>query len=489
MQNQNNMLENISQVQPDEYSSKDTKSTESIENDQDMRSPSESQPLVKPLNDLGNAERFVDHNGKHVRYCPELNCWFVYTDGRWIQDTGKLMYQMAKDTIKSIREEAKRDDLSVEEKKNIIAHADKSSSKGRIKAMLDLAQWEDDISVNINQLDYDPWLLNCKNGTLNLRTKEFQPHNPEDMTTKMVKAPFKPDADCPEWVNFLNKIMENDQDKIEFLQRSAGYALTGNIDEQCLFVFHGPGANGKSTFTEILRELLGGYAMHTASESLLHSRSSPIRNDIARLNGARFVSAAEIGMGRKLDEPIIKQLTGGDQVTARMLYKEFFEYKPQFKLFIAANHKPEIRGSDNGIWRRIHLVPFKMTIPSHEIDKDLPMKLRQELPGILVWAVRGCYDWQEQGLNSPASIKSATAEYRAEMDILSSFIEDKCIRQPSYKIPVGDLYEAYKTWSDFTCQEIVGKKIFGYLMRHKGFIQSKSGSIRYWKGIKLIQQS
>ena len=467
------------------------KTTQNVENansgnqEQNQQDLSESQRLHKPLNDLGNAERFVEQSSDRVRYCPELNCWFVYVNGLWVQDTGKLIYLMAKDTIDSIRKEAKKEDLSADDKADIMAHANKSSSKGRINAMLDLAKWENGITVTISQLDADPWLLNCKNGTLNLKTKELQNHNPADLITKMVQVPYESDASCPEWDGFLSTIMEGDQDKVDFIQIAVGYGLTGVINEQCLFVFHGPGANGKSTITEILRDLLGGYAMHTTSDSLLHSKSSPIRNDIARLNGARFVSAVEIGMGKKLDESLIKQLTGGDQVTARFLYNEYFEYKPGFKLFIAANHRPEIRGTDNGIWRRIHLIPFDVTIPSEEIDKDLPMKLRQELPGILAWAVRGCCEWQSHGLNPPDSIKAATAEYRAEMDLLESFIDDKCIRQSSEKGAVGDLYEAYKKWSDDVCQETVGKKIFGNLMRQKGFTQSKSGSNRYWNGIKL----
>jgi putative DNA primase/helicase len=252
-----------------------------------------------------------------------------------------------------------------------------------------------------------------------------------------------------------------------------------------MFVFHGPGANGKSTFTEIIRELLADYAMHTTTSSLLHSRSSPIRNDLARLNNARFVSAVEIGMGKRLDESLVKQLTGGDQVTARFLYNEFFEYKPKFKLFIAANHKPEIRGVDHGIWRRIHLIPFDVTISTDEIDKDLPMKLREELPGILAWAVRGCFEWQDNGLNIPESIARATAEYRSEMDIIAEFLEDSCSIEDSERVALGALYDAYKHWSDLACQEPVGKKIFGNMMRQKSFTQSKSGSIRYWNGIKL----
>ena len=172
-------------------------------------------------------------------------------------------------------------------------------------------------------------------------------------------------------------------------------------------------------------------------------------------------------------------------MTARFLYREFFEYRPQFKLVIAANHKPEIRGVDHGIWRRIHLIPFDVTIPAEEIDKDLPAKLRDELPGILAWAIRGCADWLEHGLMVPSSIADATAEYRAEMDVLENFIEDNCIRDTDRRVPVGELYSKYGTWSESACQDALGKKIFGNLMRQKGFSQVKSGDVRYWNGISL----
>ena len=440
----------------------------------------------EPLTDIGNAERFYKQFYKIVKYCPEEDSWLVYDDHRWVRDPGKLQYGMAKLVIDGIREEArKRDDLSVDQKEKLLSHADRSSSKGRIKAMFELAKWMDGITVSLSELDADPWLINAMNGTVNLRTGKLQPHRPDDFITKMVSVPYEPKALCPEFDRFFNEVTGGNQEKAEFIHRSMGYALTGETDEQCLFVYHGPGANGKSTITETMREILCDYAMHTTSDSLLHSKSSPIRNDIARLNGARFVSAVEVGMGKKLDEALIKQLTGGDQVTARFLYNEHFEYKPKFKLFISANHRPEIRGTDNGIWRRIHLVPFDVIIKSDQIDKDLPNKLHQELPGIFAWMVRGCQEWQSQGLNPPACIEAATSEYRAEMDILSGFIEDKCTCQSSERTPVGNLYEAYKEWSDHACQETVGKKIFGNLMRQKGFTQSKSDSVRYWNGIKL----
>ena len=229
--------------------------------------------------------------------------------------------------------------------------------------MIDVAKWLPGVAVSVGMFDRDPMLLNCSNGTLDLRNGEIRAHDPADLITKMVPVAYDPQATCPVWEAFVDRIMEGDRSKIEFLQRAVGYSLTGITSEQCLFVLHGPGANGKSTFMETIRELLADYAMHTTTSSLLQSKSSPIRNDLARLNGARCVSAVEIGMGKRLDEALVKQLTGGDQVTARFLYNEYFEYKPTFKLFIAANHKPDIQGVDHGIWRRIHLIPFNVTIP------------------------------------------------------------------------------------------------------------------------------
>lgn len=423
-------------------------------------------PQPKSSNDLGNAERLVERFGHEIRFCPETKRWYVYRQGRWIQDSGGRLFRMAFKIAKSTKEE-------------------KLASKGGLKAMIELARWFPGICVPVGEMDSNPWLLNCQNNTLDLRTGDLRPHDPSDLITKILPVNYEPDATCPTWEATIHKIMGGDEEKIGFLKRVFGYGMTGVITEQCLFVLYGSGANGKSTILEVFRELLSGYAMHTTTASLLGSSGSPIRNDLARLNGSRFVSASEVGMGKKLDEALIKQLTGGDQVTARFLYNEFFEYKPEFKLFIAANHKPEIQGVDHGIWRRIHLIPFDVTIPTEEIDRDLPSKLRAELPGILAWAVKGCREWQEQGLNVPASIFNATAAYRSEMDIIVEFLTDCCTLQTSEKTPLGTLYAAYAEWAGNACQDAVGKKIFGNLMRQKGYDQSKSGGVRYWNGLKL----
>jgi putative DNA primase/helicase len=442
-----------------------------------------------PLHDIGNAERFVSQHGELFRYCQELKCWLIYIDGKWeIQQSKTRLYQMLKQTIKSVYEEARREDFSSDQKEELLDHAKKTSSKGRMNAMLDLASMEESVQMNAKDFNSNPWQINCANGTLNLQTKELQAHEASDYMTKKIATVYNKDAACLEWNLLLETVMNGDRGKINFLRRIFGYALTGETNEQCLFVFYGSGANGKSTIIEAFRDLLGEYAMNMSAESLLQSKAM-IRNDIARLTGARFVSAVEIGMDKKLNESLIKQLTGGDQVTARFLYQENFEFKPEFKLVIAANHKPEIKGVDNGIWRRIYIIPFDVTIPSEEIDKDLPVKLRQELPGILAWAVQGCYDWQEQGLNPPDSIKHAIKDYRSEMDTIKGFIEDICDTGSDERVPLGDLYSKYQEWSDQVCQDALGKKEFGNLMRQKGYSQSKSGGVRYWKGLILKSES
>jgi putative DNA primase/helicase len=340
---------------------------------------------IKALTDVGNAERFIGQHKNFLRYCPQLNKWFYWTGIRWEIDTAGQIFQKAKETAKAIETEiSKTKEQKLRNK--IIEHCRRSQSWPRIKAMIKLTESNPEMQVDLSTLDFDPMWLNCTNGTVNLKTGALLAHSKDHYITKSTKTVYNKEAKCPRWLSFLDKIMGSNESLINYLRLIVGYALTGLTKEQCLFIFNGFGANGKSTFFEIIRKVMGDYAMHTPPTTLLKNNSG-IRNDLARLKGARFVSAVETGIGNKLNEPLAKELTGGDLITSRFLFREYFEQSPTFKLFIATNCKPEIQGTDHGIWRRIRLIPFDVVLKDEEIDRDLPKKLEAELPGILNWAV------------------------------------------------------------------------------------------------------
>ena len=385
--------------------------------------------------DLGNARRLVALYGHNLRYCSKWKQWLVWDNSRWVPDDTGEVQRLAKATIEFIHSEAgsMANGAAIELRR----HALRSESEARLRAMVELAKTEPGIPVTPEELDADPWLLNCLNGTLNLRTGELLSSHREHLCTKQVPVDFDPQATCPVWEAFLNRIMKGRAELIRFLQRGIGYSLTGMTNEQVLFLFYGTGANGKSTFIETVRHLLGDYAQQADFSTFLERKGDSPRNDLASLKGARFVAAVEAAEGRQIAESVIKQATGGDTIRARFLFKEFFEYKPQFKLFLVANHKPKVTGTDEAIWRRIRLAPFEVTIPAGERDKELPDKLRRELPGIMAWAVRGCLDWQANGLGEPVEVSTATAAYRQEMDMLAEFLNDKCIQGQTASTSAG----------------------------------------------------
>jgi P4 family phage/plasmid primase-like protien len=436
-----------------------------------------------PQTDLGNAKRLVARHGENIRYCAIWRKWLYWDGRRWVIDETGHVVERAKETAEALLIEA----IHAGDK-HAIGHAVLSQSVSRIKAMIELAQSEPEIAIQPKDLDSDVWLLNCLNGTVDLRTGDLRSPSRGDLITKLAPVDYDPDAPCPTWNGFLQRVTRNNPELIEFLQRTVGYALTGDTSEQCLFILHGAGANGKTTFMEAVRSALGDYAQQAEFSTFLERRSDGPRNDVARLKGARFVSAVEVGSNRRLDEAQVKQMTGGDTVTARFLYAEYFEYEPTYKIFLAANHKPTIRGTDNAIWRRIRLIPFVVTIPEGERDKQLPQRLRGELAGILAWAVRGCVNWQREGLAVPEEVKRATEDYREEMDSLAGFLEDCVVAQGSGKVAKDELFKAYEKWCERNGEEAFGKTLFGKLMKER-FSDAKSGSTRYWKGIALRNQT
>ena len=356
-------------------------------------------------------------------------------------------------------------------------HALKSESAGKLEAMLSLAKAERLIATTPKALDVDRWILNCENGILDLSTGVLGPHDPERRCTRQVPAPYLPGAACPRWEAFLARVVT--PDVADFLRRAIGYALTGSVQEQCLFVLYGTGANGKSVFLETLRALWGTYGEQAEPKSFVERKTDQISNDLARLKGARLVVATETEQGARMAEALVKQVTGGEAIVARFLRQEFFTFYPEFKL--------SIRGTENGIWRRIRLVPWEVTIPSDERDQGLGEKLRKELPGILAWAVRGCLEWQSGGLNPPARVLAATDDYRAEMDSIGGFLDEQCELSPRWTIPVGVLYREYVDWAEKGREKPMSKKSFSMSLQERGFRSVKDGheKTRSVAGLKL----
>ncbi|HWP23570.1 MAG TPA: phage/plasmid primase, P4 family [Candidatus Binatia bacterium] len=442
-----------------------------------------SEPLYlgEHLTDLGNARRFVRHQGKNFRFCEAFG-WLLWDGRRWRKDHTGAVERAAKNVVASIYEEA----ANCEEKKlreALFNHAERSESERRIAAMISLAKSESDIALEANDFDQNEWLLNCWNGTIDLRTGELRSHDPCDLITKLVPIDFDPGAESPTWLTFLDTVFGGNAELIRFVQKAVGYSLTGSTREQVFFLLHGVGQNGKSTFVNGVAEILGDYAQRTPTETLVAKRvDSSISNDLARLAGARFVAATEIDRGRRLAEGLVKQITGSDPITARFMHREFFEFNPTFKLWFAANHKPRISGTD-AIMRRVRLIPFRVKI--EKVDRNLFEKLRTERAGILAWAVAGCIAWQREGLEPPAEIVAANEAYRQESDFIAPFLRDRCVLAPSAEVLKGEFYAAFKAWAEEAGERPISKRQLGRLMSERGFGEFKGHEGHVWRGVSL----
>lgn len=450
--------------------------------------PEATAPAPPPENctDFGNARRLVQNHGADVRYCHAWGKWLIWDDRRWKIDESGAIMRKAKETTMSIYQEAGRA-VDETERKELAKWALRSEAASRLRAMIELAESEPGIPVSPGELDVDDWLLNTRSGIIDLRTGELRPHTREAMLTKLAPVEYAPDAECPAWTAFLERIMDRNQELISFLQRAVGYALTGDTREEVIFLLYGTGANGKSTFLETMQVLLGDYARQADFSTFLLRQNETVRNDLARLAGVRFVSAVELEPGKRLSESVVKQVTGRDTVTARYLFQEYFEYKPKMKIFLACNHKPIIRGNDHAIWRRIRLIPFNVRIPDAEQDKDLDRKLRAELPGILAWAVRGCLEWQKQGLGKPEAVKDATDEYRGEMDVLGGFFEDRCVIGDGLRAVSSELYKEYLGWAqDSGIRKPMSQTMFSLRLAERGLAKKRiTGGKVAWLGVGI----
>lgn len=438
-----------------------------------------------PCTDMGNARRFADRHGARARYVKEWG-WQVWTGTHWTEDKTGAVYRLARQTVRSILGEAERA-ASDDSAKVIARWALQSQSKTRLDALIGLAQSEPEIAASVDQFNTWPMLLPVANGLIDLERATMHPHDPDRLITRYVPIDYRPDATCPTWIAFLDRVMAGNQDMIAFLQRAIGYSLTGLTIEQCLFNLYGVGANGKTVFTTILSKLLGNLSARAPIEVLLQRKfdSNGPTSDLARLAGARVVLSSEVPQNRRLNESLIKDLTGEDEVTACFKYREPFQYRPSFKLWLSGNHKPVIRGTDYGIWRRIHLIPFEVVIPVADRDRRLINKLTDELPGILNWALRGCLEWQRNGLQTPAEIEKATATYRLEMDVIANFISDRVMKMSSHDETIKEVYAAYKTWCEEAGERAESQRSFGQLFKERGFVSEHKRDGFYWLGIGL----
>jgi P4 family phage/plasmid primase-like protien len=440
-----------------------------------------------PLTDLGNCARFVRQFRGQVHYVDAWGKWLVWDGTRWLFDASGRVVEFAKTTVRSIVDEARREH-PVYERKRLMQFAQLSQSRARIQSILNLARTELGISAITDDFDTHPMLLNLLNGTFDLESGECRPHNPADLITDIAPVSFDSNADAPDWTQFLRRVFGQNDELIRFVQRAVGYSLCGDTSEQCLFFAWGTGKNGKSVFFEVLHKLLGEYWQKAPTEMIMQRQSDGVPNDIARLKGARLVVTAEIEQGRRLNESKIKDLTGSDMLTARFLHQEFFEFRPTHKLWIYGNHKPIIKGTDEGIWRRFNLIPFSVTIPEAE-RKPMTVLLRTmqaQLSGILNWALVGYREYRRIGLQPPADVLSATEEYRSEMDGVQDFLNERCFMSATASVRQKDLYLDYKRWCEDNGEVARRAKEFNAYLRDKGY-ETRSGHSNYtvWNGIAL----
>jgi putative DNA primase/helicase len=437
------------------------------------------------LTDLGNARRMVELHGDDFRWCGPWGRFVVYDGKRWKQDDTGAVERMAKDTVRSIYQEA-ADAGDGDRRKALAKHATRSEAANRLQAMIGLTRSEPGIPVLPADLDGEPWLLNVENGTLDLRSGKLREQRREGLITKLAPVEYDPEAQAPTWEAFLKRVLPSEALR-RFVQRAIGYSLTGSVEEQILLFLYGTGANGKSTLVNAVLELLGDYGKQAAPD-LLVVKQGAHPTELADLFGARFVASVEVEDGRRLAESLVKQLTGGDKIKARYMRQDFWEFSPTHKIFLAANHRPTVRGTDHAIWRRIKLVPFDVTIPKEEQDPRLPERLREELPGILAWAVRGCLEWQHEGLGEPEEVRSATESYRAEMDVLAAFLEDRCVVDPNATVGATPLWNAYQEWCRETGEYAGTQTAFGRRLRERGFESGRHPKNRKkeWRGIGLL---
>lgn len=445
--------------------------------------------MTYALTDSGNAERFAEQHRETALYIGAWKQWLIWDGSRWKRDSRGAVGLLAKETARSIDDEVseERDD---DRRKKLRAHATKSESLAGIKAMIELARAE--LSADPDDLDRDPWALNVENGTIDLRTGVLREHRREDMFTKVAPVTYSTAAEAPLWYAFLHQVMSGNEGLIRYLQRIVGYALTGVTSEHAMFFSHGDGSNGKSLFHNTIDGVLGDYASKAPRGLLYESKGERHPTELADLFGNRFVLCPEVKQGQRFDDSLIKDLVGEDSLKARRMHQDFWEFTPTHKLFLCGNHKPFVKGTDRGIWRRLRLIPWLVTISREEQDRGLLAKLARERPGILAWAVRGCLEWQRDGLGEPTEVQEATTAYREQQDPVREFLEAKCVFEPDAKVARAVVRTEYESWCKDMGAMPLGAMRFSDSLKERGVTDggniSRGGELppaNAWRGVRM----
>jgi putative DNA primase/helicase len=439
-----------------------------------------------PLTDSGNAEMLAARVEGSILFCHDRKKWLRWDGARWDLGMGDAtITQLALDALRKTREEA--ESITDHTKKaTVIKWTLNSESKKGREAMVALARSEKRLAARAADFDCDPWVLNLPNGVLCLKRGELRPHDQGDRHTKIAGALFDPNAGCPTFERFVTEIMGGNTELVEYLRRLAGYALTGSTKEQMMSIWHGGGRNGKSTLLELLCAVLKDYAGVAPEGLLLTKRQDAHPTELAKLKGLRLAVSQESGDGRHLAESRVKWITGSDTLTARGMREDFYDFSPTHKLILSTNYRPKVQGSDAGIWRRLQLLPFQVEFPPGKADKDLPQKLRAELPGVLAWCVKGCLEWQERGLDPPQIVVAATQEYRTSEDAVTQFIRD-CCEIGGYEESAAELFRAWRQWHEEQGLKAPSATTLGRRLSELGYETRKSRGLKIRTGLRLIK--
>ena len=485
-----------------------------VDDEDDVLSDEEMARVAPRCTDSANVDAFICRHGDGYRYVIEWDRWIAWNGQKW-RDTGahgrvihaamlsaRQDYAQTKATIADLQEKQRKLllELKADAAKDVEALIkiqcvllkwhEQSQNASRLNACAALLATR--LTITVAELDAHPWLLNVDNGTVDLRSGEIHDHRRDDYLTQMTPIEWDDAAECPTWRQFLDQAMGGDTLLVLYLQRLVGYSITGHTTEQVLLFLYGSGSNGKSTFLTAVKEMLGEYACSAPRDLLMVQKTPKHETEFARLHGKRVATGAEVGDGQRFDEAKVKDLTGSDIVPARRMNEDFWDLRPTHKLWLAGNYKPTIIGADLGIWRRIRLVPWTVTVTDEQKDRTLPAKLKAELPGILRWAVQGCVEWQRCGLEEPPAVLAATEEYRWESDVLGAFLREICIIERGATVSRATLRERYERWSKDAGHEPVGGRRLAARLReyHVTECDVRESGIhkRGWRGVRLAAE-